>query len=253
MNSIPKISKGRAIGEILLVLFLFLLLTGFIIIYYQFGVEGFSLEGAEYAASEAGVKELQVPGLVITPLGTIFAILAIYALQKSRGENLQTLGFRKPRSIPWALGWGFGTVVLLFVILIVLANILQYFEITQSAEDFLFIRENFWVFVFALTVITWFHAGFGEEMVFRGFILRNLTVLTGGTGWGLAAAVVLQAALFGALHLNQGVGGGILIFTLALAFGWVFIKTGRNLWPVIIAHGIFDTFQFSNLYYGWLN
>ncbi|MEE8294484.1 MAG: CPBP family intramembrane glutamic endopeptidase [Sphingomonadales bacterium] len=253
MNLIPDISKGRAIGEILLVLFLFVLLSGFIAIYYQFGFEGFTPAGADYILSEAGIKEFQVPGLLITPLGTVFAILAIYALQRSRGENLQTLGLRKPKSIGWALGWGLGTIVLLFGLLVVIANILQYFELSQSADDFLFIRENIWVFVFALTGITWFHAAFGEELVFRGFILRNLTVLTGGTGVGLAIAVVLQAAIFGALHLNQGVGGGLLIFILALAFGWVFIKVGKNLWPVIIAHGLFDTFQFSNLYFGWLN
>ena len=83
--------------------------------------------------------------------------------------------------------------------------------------------------------------GFGEEFVFRGFILNRLLLLTGESGRGVVLASLLQAIWFGSGHASQGLTGmlmtGAVGFVLALAF---LTRMKRNLWPLVIAHGGID-------------
>ena len=43
----------------------------------------------------------------------------------------------------------------------------------------------------------------------------------------------------------------LMIFAIGLILGAVFIRCGRNLWPVIVAHGVIDTIGITALYLGW--
>ncbi len=101
---------------------------------------------------------------------------------------------------------------------------------------------GFWLFLLDVTLVTWVLFGFGEEFVFRGFILNRLLALTGESGRGLVLASVLQAIWFGAGHASQGLSGmvitGAVGFMLALAF---LTKMKRNLWPLVIAHASIDS------------
>ncbi len=78
-------------------------------------------------------------------------------------------------------------------------------------------------------------AGFCEEVVFRGYLQRQLIALTRSP----VAGVVLAGLLFGAGHLYQGwrlaatiAGYGVM---LGLAAQWL-----RTLWPGILAHAAQD-------------
>ena len=68
------------------------------------------------------------------------------------------------------------------------------------------------VAVFVLLALT---AGFCEEIIFRGYLQRQFTAWTGN----VPAGVVLQAAVFGAAHLYQGVKGVIVITIYGAMFG----------------------------------
>jgi membrane protease YdiL (CAAX protease family) len=86
--------------------------------------------------------------------------------------------------------------------------------------------------------------GFVEETLFRGIILYALARVWGHTRRGLIAAVIVQAALFGLIHILQALGGsptssvllvivnGFLsgIWWGALVVGW------GSVWPVVILH-----------------
>jgi len=88
--------------------------------------------------------------------------------------------------------------------------------------------------------------GFVEETLFRGIILYALVRVWGKSKRGLMTSVVVQAALFGALHVLQIVAGSSLTTALlvmlnsflsgiwwgALALCW------RSLWPVILFHSL---------------
>ena len=101
------------------------------------------------------------------------------------------------------------------------------------------------MYLWFLIPVAWGSAAIGEEMLARGFLLHRAEGLTGTT-----VAVVLQAALFAMAHFYQGLTGVVNIFVLALVFGAVYLKSGRNLLPLIVAHGLIDTYGLTMLYVG---
>ncbi len=88
--------------------------------------------------------------------------------------------------------------------------------------------------------ISVFVVGFVEEFVFRGFILSRFASIFGGSRVALALAVVGQAALFGLSHGYQQAFGMILTTGLGLLLGAIYLWSGRNLWIVVIGHGVYD-------------
>lgn len=115
-----------------------------------------------------------------------------------------------------------------------------------DVSDFDFIRGDRGGYVFMLGV-GWTTAAFGEEMIFRGFLLDRLAAILGRAGWAWGVALVVQAALFGAVHFNQGPRGIALTGWL---FGAAFLVTRRNLWASILIHGFIDTVGTTALYLG---
>jgi len=79
----------------------------------------------------------------------------------------------------------------------------------------------------------------GFEELSRVFLLSRLwKVWPGPAGrWG---AVVLFAALFGAVHIYQGVASVISIGIMGFVGGAYYLRFGR-VWPLIIAHGLYDS------------
>ena len=82
--------------------------------------------------------------------------------------------------------------------------------------------------------------GFVEEFIFRGFLLLRLTKLFGGSRVAIAVALLLQAALFGLSHSYQHLYGIVLTGFLGLFFGVVYLALNRNLWVLVIGHGLYD-------------
>ena len=78
-------------------------------------------------------------------------------------------------------------------------------------------------------------AGFCEELVFRGYLQRQLHVLTGSA----PLALLLQAALFGVSHGYQGARACLRITVYGLFFGGLAMWR-RSLRPGMIAHAWTD-------------
>ncbi|HXV74655.1 MAG TPA: CPBP family intramembrane glutamic endopeptidase, partial [Sphingomonadales bacterium] len=168
----------------------------------------------------------------------------------ARGVELYELGLRRP--VPWKSVLGFGAAIAagVYAVSIAVQFLLSQAGIEPNLEDFSLIQGNFALYLYAVTLFTWVSAAFGEEVLFRGFVMRNLQAMfgEGERGWHLAN--VAQAAIFALFHFNQGVGGVIPIFLVALAFGYAFIRLGKSLWPLIVAHGIVDMVSFTLVYLG---
>ena len=78
-------------------------------------------------------------------------------------------------------------------------------------------------------------AGFCEEVIFRGYLLRQFPALTRSVVGG----IVLQAVLFGLSHGYQGWKLMLLISIYGACFG-VFARWRRSLRPGMIAHALED-------------
>jgi membrane protease YdiL (CAAX protease family) len=99
--------------------------------------------------------------------------------------------------------------------------------------------------------VTWGAAAFGEEMLFRGFMMTRLLAIIGSDGFAARAlAVIGQAALFAAGHAYLGPRGVIAAGLLGVVFSTLYFRNGRNLWPLFIAHGLIDTVSLTLLYFG---
>jgi membrane protease YdiL (CAAX protease family) len=88
-----------------------------------------------------------------------------------------------------------------------------------------------------------FTAGFCEEHIFRGYLLRQSIAFLRGTGTSPRFAAILSVAitsiLFGSLHLYEGIGGAVFIGLLGLVFATLALRFG-NLRAVIVAHSVQD-------------
>jgi membrane protease YdiL (CAAX protease family) len=87
----------------------------------------------------------------------------------------------------------------------------------------------------ALWVALSLSAGFAEELVFRGYLMRELRAMTGST----AAGAILQSVVFGIAHGYQGVRAVLSITLFGLIFAALALRAG-SLRPGMIAHAWSD-------------
>jgi membrane protease YdiL (CAAX protease family) len=133
------------------------------------------------------------------------------------------------------LGMGGLLWVASFVLVLVLAQLFQFFG--QREVDFLPPGLPLW-FRSIQAVLIAVTAGVTEEIVVRGYAQTRLEQLRAPA----AAVLLLPTALWGVLHVYQGVGAALTIFGLGLMYAWYFQRT-RRLWPLILAHILFDMTQ----------
>jgi hypothetical protein len=110
------------------------------------------------------------------------------------------------------------------------------------------IRGNPAVLAIGLVQV-WIFAGFGEEFVFRGFLLRHIARLLGNQNYSWIISIFLTSAFFGLAHQYQGAGGMISCGILGLIFGFIYWFNKQNLWLNIILHGFYDTFSLTLIYF----
>tara|TARA_R110002051_G_scaffold68434_4_gene123337 strand:- start:35288 stop:36064 length:777 start_codon:yes stop_codon:yes gene_type:complete len=93
--------------------------------------------------------------------------------------------------------------------------------------------------------------GFGEEIFFRGYLMRRVEGILPASVLRPVLMVVLPALMFGAVHFYyQGLRGMLSIAAIGFAMGTLYLLYKRNLWPLIIAHAIVDSIGFTALYLG---
>ena len=105
---------------------------------------------------------------------------------------------------------------------------------------------------FALVIIAllWVLAAFGEELVYRGYLMNRVADLIRGTRTGWIVSLFLISALFGFAHYQQGLTGIIEEGSDGLILGLMYLASRRNLAIPIVAHGICDTIDIALLFLG---
>ncbi len=95
----------------------------------------------------------------------------------------------------------------------------------------------------------WTLAAFGEEMVFRGYLIRRVADLVGHSRVGLTLALVISSVFFGWAHRYQGPAGMVATGSIGALLGLVYLRE-RNLWTVILCHALVDTTALVAIYSG---
>lgn len=93
-------------------------------------------------------------------------------------------------------------------------------------------------------------ASFGEEIIYRAFLMNRIAELGLGSKGAWALAVILSSVAFGLAHFAWGMVGMVQTGFMGLALGVSYLAVGRNLWVTILAHGYMDTMLMLQMYFG---
>jgi membrane protease YdiL (CAAX protease family) len=190
---------------------------------------------------------------LVGPVAVITALVAATWRLRVRGARLAGLGLCRPRrlwTVPlWVLAL-FATTIALSALMDMAAPFLH--APPPNMARFAAIEGNP-IELAKILVISWTTAAFGEELLFRGFLRAGLEGLLGGMWAAPLIAVIAQAVLFGLAHGYQGPRGMVMAGGVGLIYGVGYLLNGRNLWPLVIAHGVTDSLAMVVLFLGLKN
>lgn len=216
----------------------------------EFAVLAVAIYAAWYAFTAFIYPAMGLSGGAPVPARTIVALILIAVYLRASGETFADIGFFRPNRVWLAILLGF---VLLAYQISLMQEIIIF--LTQGFEERIFDYEFFQhlkgseLALAGWLVIVWTTAAFGEEIFFRGYLIQRITALLGGSTTALWLGVVGQAVLFGIGHAYQGPVGAVGSTIMAFSFGAFYVVIGRNLWPLIIAHGVYDTLGVVLIYF----
>ena len=192
---------------------------------------------------------VQVPinlekGFILDAIGKMFLVAVGYGLVLLRRERLADIGLKRPESWTRTVLIGIGLAAIVFFAMYVSEKA----GFRRDLSKFKDVQGNL-----ELAVLGVFYAligaGFYEEFTFRGFLMQGLAMLFGGSRGAWIGACLLQGALFGLAHAYQNPLGIVITGTLGVLMGVIVLVSGRNLWLVIIGHGLFDASRFVLFYF----
>ncbi len=181
-------------------------------------------------------------------LRPILGFLAACALLYHRGSGFGSLGLRRPANIWIAIAGAVALYAVNWALSQWAVPLLAELIHPVAQPSFLgYVRGNTAAFL-SWVAIGWIVGGFMEEVLFRGFLLTRVSRLFADPALGLAVGIVAQALLFGALHLYAGAFAFVFAATLAVSSGLFYLLLGRNLWPLIVMHGAWNTAAIWSVY-----
>ena len=183
-------------------------------------------------------------GFVLDAIGKILLVGVGCGLVLLRGERLADIGLKRPESWTRTLIIGVGLAAIVFVAM----YLSEKAGFRRDLSKFKDVHGNPEL-AFVAVLYALIGAGFYEEFTFRGFLMQGVAMLFGGSRRAWIGACILQGVLFGAAHAYQNSLGIAITGTLGILMGLLVLASGRNLWAVIIGHGLFDASRFVLFYF----
>jgi hypothetical protein len=196
------------------------------------------------------IREVYIPKFGFLANGLFWSLTTlVVATWRMRVRNVtwKELGLRKPKSILKTLGISILILVVVVISMLVFEIIKDNLPISiapdTSSEDatskFGNLKGNWLLFLSIIPMVLL--ESMLEELLDRGFLMNWIERLFSSTTFATIIAVVLQAAIFGFRHSYDFSARSLTAGIIGLIMGIAYVKFGRNLWPLIIAHCILNT------------
>ena len=130
---------------------------------------------------------------------------------------------------------------------IIMANITGIPEGSSDMSGYAYLKDNIGMLLLTLAGV-YIVSSFGEEVIYRGFLINRVSQIGMNTKKALWIAVILSSLIFGFVHYEWGpMGVGQTTF-MGLALGICYLKLKKSLWILILAHAYMDTILMVQMY-----
>jgi len=192
------------------------------------------VEALAHGSGASGVRAEAVIRISGSALGQLCGVLLLAAFLRSRGRALRDLGLWKSAS---PLAWIIAVFLSVTLAAMMLAGPLRGAANLKEAT----------LFRVYTSIVAALGAGFGEEILFRGYVMSELA----WSGAGRVSQVVAAALIFGLAHarwasLGQGFDPRVLLGSAGTTmmagalYAGLYLVSRRSLMPAIASHGLTD-------------
>ncbi len=190
--------------------------------------------------------------LFIPPIGVLVSFLIVITYLswgKNRASKFKSIGFNANQTwsklILTCLIIGI-VIEISFQIIInpILENVTNS-KIDLSAYDNL--RGNIPTYLFMI-LVGWIVGGFIEEILFRGFLITRISSYFKPILFGDIIGVLITSLAFGYSHMYQNWSGVFSTSLIAIVFGIIYLKSGKNILYPIFAHGFVNMTALTIIY-----
>ncbi len=171
-----------------------------------------------------------------------------------RGLNFRDLGLVLPvwsgKTYLKIVLWSFLICIITissFILGSVVMSVLTGANAQPDVGNYQYLKDNPGIFVLSLLGV-YLVSSFGEELVYRGFLIHRISALLKGVKFGKIYAVVISALIFGLAHYTWGVTGMVQTSFMGLVLGTFHVRFKNKLIVLILAHAYMDTLLFASIY-----
>ncbi|MBN2385503.1 MAG: CPBP family intramembrane metalloprotease [Anaerolineales bacterium] len=168
-----------------------------------------------------------------------------------RRNGWRQLGLNRPTSWLGAIGAGavVGLVCQAVSIGLIVPGLSRLTHRPLDLGQFAALHESVPQLILWLTT-SWTIGAFGEELVYRGYLLNRVADLFKVRQAGWIMGLIGSSALFGLGHAYQGIPGIFETFLFGCGMAGLYLAGRRNIWLPVIAHGVYDTVALVLIFLG---
>lgn len=182
---------------------------------------------------------------------TPFLLLVGWISIRLRGLRWRDIGLHRYKD--WSrtllLGLACGVAIELFELFISQPIFMRITGKPPDLSDFYPLIGNTKLLLLALAG-AWTLAAFGEEMVYRGYLMNRVADLGNHSRGSWIVSLLAVSLVFGLAHTYQEVTGVAENALDGFILGCIYLACGRNLMVPVIAHGVTDTVDLLLIYFG---
>jgi membrane protease YdiL (CAAX protease family) len=205
-------------------------------------------------ATSSWVGENVTRGFIVVWCTYAIMLTIIWVGMKVRNRSWRSLGLTFSR-VTFKEGFKiFGLSVLVFIAgataFLIAPVVVSLLTDVAPAADFSkydYLKDNL-VGLLVSLVGVYIISSFGEEVIFRAFLIDRIMELIGSSRYSHVIAVILSSVLFGLVHYEWGLMGVLQAGFMGLAMGSSYVLLKRRVWIIVLAHMYMDTLLFVQIY-----